>query len=199
LGQKWRHESGKDIGLDTICVDSGAHTEMVYRFCKPRFGKRVFAVKGSSQPGRPLVGRRPTTNNRYGVRLFLLGVDTAKDAIYQRLRITTPGPAYYHFPDWATDEYYRQVAAEKIVRKQVNGRWIRRYELPRGARNEALDCEVYALAALLLASVSREHIRPFGGAAPAPAPPPPAESLSQQRLKTMRQLPKKRTWIDGWK
>jgi len=200
LAQKWRHESGKPIGLNTVCIDSGAHTEMVYRFCKPRFGRRIFAVKGSSQPGRPLIGKRPMTNNRYAVRLFILGVDTAKDAIYQRLRIVTPGPAYYHFPTWTSDDYYKQITAEKVMRKQINGRWVRRYELPRGARNEALDCEVYALAALLLASVSRDRIRPLGAPAePPPAPAPPAEPFAQQRLKSLRQGPKKRGWIDGWK
>lgn len=201
LAQKWRHESGREIGLDTTCIDSGAHTEEVYRFCKARFGRRVYAVKGSSQPGRPLVSRRPNKNNRYNVRVFLLGVDTAKDAIYQRLRIVTDGAGCYHFPDTAEDDYYLQLAAEKVVRKQVNGRWIRRYELPRGARNEALDCEVYALAALLLASVPRERIRGLGApATPNPEEPEPEpESFTQKRLRTMRQLPKKRGWVDGWK
>lgn len=200
LAQRWKHESGAELAIDTTCVDSSAHTEMVYRFCKPRFGKRILAVKGYSQPGRPLVGRRPTVNNRYGVRLFMLGVDTAKDAIYQRLRIVTPGPGYYHFPTGTSKEYFTQLTAEKVVRKQVNGRWVRRYELPRGARNETLDCEVYALAALLLASVPRDRIRPPGakGAPPAPAD-EPTTSLAQERLKTMRRLPKKRGWADGWK
>ena len=55
----------------------------------------------------PLVGR-PSRNNRHKLRLYPLGVDTAKEVIYSRLRITEPGPGYYHFPLERDKEYFQQ-------------------------------------------------------------------------------------------
>jgi hypothetical protein len=66
-----------------------------------------------------------------------------------------------------------------------------------------LDCEVLALVALELASVRKEYLgqlaQRLGRQAPPPAPAAPAESLAQKRTRELRQGPKKRSWIDGWK
>jgi phage terminase large subunit GpA-like protein len=196
LARRWRREGGGELGIRLAGVDSGHHTEMVYRFCGPRY-PRVVALKGSSEPARPLVNRRPSVNNRYGIRLFFVGTDTAKDLLYARLRIATPGPGCMHFPIGLEPDYYRQLTAEKVVKRQVAGRWVRRYELPRGERNEALDCEVYALVAFVLANVpARELVR--GTPPPAPAPPPP-EGFAQQRLSQRLRPRRPRGWIDGWR
>ena len=40
LAQRWKHEAGPELGLDTTCIDSSAYTDAVYKFCKPRFGRR---------------------------------------------------------------------------------------------------------------------------------------------------------------
>lgn len=202
LARGFRHESGAMLRIDTVCIDSGAHTETVYGFCRPRYNRRVFAVKGLSQPGRPLVPRKPSRNNRHGVRLFLLGVDTAKDVIYQRLRIASEGPGYLHLPVGTSEEYVVQLTAERLVRKQVNGRWFRRYELPRGARNEALDCEVYALAALHLASVRRDKLGEVArrlGRPPDTPEPPPEETLAQRRRPRPPTKPSGAGWVGGWR
>ncbi|UCG88026.1 MAG: phage terminase large subunit family protein [Gemmatimonadota bacterium] len=49
--------------------------------------------------------------------------------------------------DGADAEYYAQLTSERVVIERVGGRWVRRYKQTR-ERNEALDCEVLALAAL---------------------------------------------------
>lgn len=174
-------ESGKSLRIAATGVDTGHHTDAVYAFVKPLYAQRVYAVKGSSTPGAPLLGRRPSVNNKARVRLFLIGTDAAKDVIYSRLKVSEPGPMYMHIPDWTTEDYFAQVTAEKVERVQINGRWRRRYTLPRGARNEALDCEVYALAALHLAPIRREQLGALAkgmgevpAAPPAPAPAPVA-------------------------
>ena len=71
---------------------------------RPHEGRRVFAIKGVGGEGRALVGR-PSKNNVGKVRLFPVGVDTAKELIYARLKIKEPGPGYCHFPAHYDDEY----------------------------------------------------------------------------------------------
>ena len=83
------------------------------------------------------------------IRLFPVGVDTAKEQIYGRLRIVDPGPGYCHFPMERDEEYFRQLTGEKIVTKYSQGRAKRTWIKTR-ARNEALDVRVYALGAFAL-------------------------------------------------
>ena len=113
------------------------------------------AIKGVGGEGRALVGR-PSKNNIGKVRLFPVGVDTAKELIYGRLKIIDPGPGYCHFLEGRDDEYFRQLTGEKIVTKYSQGRAKRAWVKTR-ARNEALDVRVYALAAftLLYTNVNR--------------------------------------------
>ncbi|HEX6924340.1 MAG TPA: terminase gpA endonuclease subunit, partial [Longimicrobiaceae bacterium] len=144
----WEHESGAEMRIQAMCIDSGGHhTENVYRYVKPRQPQRVWATKGMSQPGRPLVGR-PSRANKHGVKLLPIGTDTAKDAVFARLKVNVPGPLYMHFPDFLDDEYFAQLTAEKVVTRYHKGRPVRRYEKTR-PRNEALDLEVLCLAALV--------------------------------------------------
>src|SRR5204862_3409849 len=93
---------------------------------------------------------RPSIHNRYRVSLFVLCVDTGKDIVLSRLRVVTPGPGYVHLPDWIDEEYLAQLTAEKAVRKYVKGRGAVREWVKLRERNEALDLEVYSLAALYI-------------------------------------------------
>ncbi len=71
-------------------------------------------------------------------------------SIYRRLKIGTPGAGYLHFSrEFCDEEYFRQLTAEQLKRKQVRGYSIRYWEKAPGVRNEALDLEVYAYAAFL--------------------------------------------------
>lgn len=108
----------------------------------------VFAVKGINQMAKPLVGR-PSRNNRYKLRLYPIGTDTAKEVIYSRLRITEPGIGYFHFPLERDREYFLQLTAEKQVTRFTKG-VARREWIKTRSRNEVLDCTVYALAAFKL-------------------------------------------------
>jgi phage terminase large subunit GpA-like protein len=149
LARKWEHESGSEMIATATCVDSGGHhTQSVYKYCKAREGKRVFAIKGVGGDGRPLVGR-PSKNNIGKVNLFPIGVDTAKHLLFSRLRITEPGAGYCHFPFDRDDEYFKQLTAEKIATRYHKG-FARREFVKVRPRNEALDVRVYAMAALTL-------------------------------------------------
>ena len=149
LNETWAHPRGIEMPVRAACVDSGGHhTQAVYTFCKSREGRRIFAIKGVGGEGRALLGRA-TVNNIGKVKLFPVGVDSAKELIYARLKIADPGPGYCHFPARYDDEYFRQLTAEKIVTRFAKGFRKREWKKTR-PRNEALDCRVYALAAYAL-------------------------------------------------
>lgn len=152
------HESGISLNVAAACVDSGGHhTQAVYEFCRKRHLKRIYAIKGSSQPGKPVIGR-PSQDRKLKVTLFPVGTDTAKETIYSRLKITEPGIGYCHFPADRDAEYFKQLTAEKVVTKYNKGFPTRVWEKPSGRRNEALDCRVYALAALKILNPSLEAL-----------------------------------------
>ena len=147
LDQQFEREDGSILMVRSTCVDSGGHhTNSVYNFVRPREGKRVFAIKGVGGEGKPLVGK-PGRNNIGKIKLFPVGVDTAKDVLFSRMRIVEPGPGYMHFPLSRSDEYFRQLTAEKLVTRYHKG-FARREWVKIRPRNEALDVRVYAMAAL---------------------------------------------------
>lgn len=159
------HASGADVPVRAAAIDTGHHTHAVYAWVRERARRHsrgevtcmVIAIKGSSQPSRPIIGK-PTRQDinwkgqlvKKGVEVYAVGTDTAKSVIYARLKRVDPGPGYMHFPtdESLTEDYYLQLSAERAMVRYVNGFakkvWIKKA----GQRNEALDCEVYALAAL---------------------------------------------------
>ncbi len=156
------HESGATMTIGAMAVDYGYNSEMVSRFCTPRHAVKVYMVKGHSEPGKPIVPRKPTTKLKWGGRLYMIGADAAKDWIYGRLKLRNEGPGYVHFPlaDWCDEEYFKQLAAERATKTQVRGtgRWVKRYVCLPNQANEALDCFVYALAAFQLCGMRPEQL-----------------------------------------
>ena len=156
LTKTYDKADGSKLKIVSTCIDSGHHTNMVYQFCKTRYARRVFAIKGIGGEGKPIVGR-PSRNNIARVTLFPIGVDTAKELIYSRLRVKNLGAGYCHFPTKYSEEYFRQLTAEKIVTKYRRGFKKREWVLMR-PRNEALDCRVYALSAFTLLNADLNRI-----------------------------------------
>ena len=155
LQQKFVHSTQGEMIIRSACIDSGGHyTQQVYNYVRPRAGKRIFAIKGIGGEGKPIAGR-PTKNNIGKINLFPVGVDTAKELVYARLKIKDEGEGYCHFPTGRHEEYFRMLTAEKRVVKYFKGRPRREWVKIR-QRNEALDCRVYATAALSLLNVNTE-------------------------------------------
>lgn len=146
---EWHHEAGALVRIGPMVIDYGGHyADMVARYVKKTPG--VFAIRGAKDKGKPIWPAKPARVGKHKVKLYELGTDTAKDIILgSRIRIISPGPGYMHFPitSWCNEEYFAQLASEKKVPRMENGRWGRRW-VPTRDRNEALDLEVYALAAL---------------------------------------------------
>ncbi len=147
-------EDGRELRVACTFIDSGdgSMTDTVYQYTKPRERGRVFAIKGASTVGKPLVSQ-PTQNNRYRAHLFVLGVDAGKRLVRHRQTVQDIGPAFVHFPrgrdDGFTEEYFKQLTAEVFVRKFEKGKLTESWKKIR-ERNEALDCCVYATAAIEL-------------------------------------------------
>jgi phage terminase large subunit GpA-like protein len=152
---------GKDFRVQEAFIDSGYHTQMVYRFAKTNAGRRWFACKGDGGIYKPIVGKATWVDIKlpgYGgrVRMFPVGTNAAKDDIFSKLKITELGPGYCHFPARPEydDAYLRQLCSEKKVMRAHAGQTFYRYEkVSANARNEALDLRVYATAA-------RVHLNP---------------------------------------
>ena len=215
--QTWRHESGQKLRLDIVTIDSNYKSDHVYRYCRMHSDQRVYAVRGGSVYGVPLVGR-PTAKNPYGARLYTLCTSSGKDTVYARLKISppqpgAPAPGYMHMPAWIDRDYVEQLTAERPFPK-----WIPRqgsvieYRKLEGRRNEALDCEVYALAGLYILGLgfvrglkerARRYAQPVlgldapGGAAAAPAPEPAPEPPAPAPRASRR--PQRGGWVKGWR
>lgn len=157
LKRSWPHETQGEMAIRATCIDSGGHyTQQVYNYARINAGRRVFAIKGIGGEGKPIVGR-PSKNNIGKINLFPVGVDTAKELVYSRLKITDEGEGYCHFPSGRSPEYYMMLTAEKKVIRYHKGRPRREWVKIR-TRNEALDCRVYATAALGLLNVNLEVV-----------------------------------------
>jgi phage terminase large subunit GpA-like protein len=191
LRTEFTHKSGQRVPIACVAVDSGGHhSEQVYRFCRARLSRRVFAVRGGSERGKPLVGR-PSDHNRYRAKLFTLCVDTGKEIVYSRFRIGTLGPGYCHLPEWIDEEYIAQLTAEKAIRKWVKNRGTVREWVKIRERNEALDLEVYCLAALYILGQAVVKSLPERAAALAQSP---------SQVKPEPPTPRHHSggWMDGW-
>lgn len=166
LQQTFRRADGAMLKIICTCQDSGGHrANQVYKFCKARFNRRVFAIKGSNDSTAAYI-QKPTKNNREQAYLFTLGVDTGKSLLLQRLKVEEEGPGFCHFPKdekgkpysprGYSETYFKGLTSEKQVLTYKKGKayyqW-RLKDLGQHKRNEALDCRNYAAAAIEIAGV----------------------------------------------
>jgi phage terminase large subunit GpA-like protein len=196
LMREYRTMDGRTLRVAVTCVDSaGHHTEAVYRYCNKRLARRVFAIRGAAGP-KPIWPPRAGTSKKFQKsKVFTIGVDTAKDAIFARLKLTDPGPGYIHFPVTSDASgtfdlnYFQQLTCEYVKTKFIRGHAIREWHKPAGARNEPFDLLVYNIAALLARSVPWEILvrsapseppTPPDGSTPSQTPPPaPAKAIAR--------------------
>jgi phage terminase large subunit GpA-like protein len=157
LSEKWYREDGTELQIVRCMVDSGKWTDHVIRQTKTRTARGVYAIKGASTAGLPVIGKETRVGD-ISAPHFRLGVDTAKGIIMGRLAMEDPGPGFYHFtrhPDGNQgEEFFLGLTAEESHPvKMRNGFTKQEWSLRDGRRNEPLDCAVYALSGLY-------HLRP---------------------------------------
>lgn len=188
---------GRTIYVTAAGLDTGGHfTQQTYAFCKSNAGRRWFAVKGSSSVDAPLVTRRPR-QGLMRVKLFMVGTNAAKDTIDARLRIPEPGPGYCHFPNGRDEDYFTQLVAEVPRLKFVNGQTKRVWVKPKAdTRNEALDCRVYAMAALAILRPDLTRMHESHAAAAKEDDPAERTSSPQEASVPARRAPSAPTVVD---
>lgn len=125
LGRAYAHAGGSTLRITAMAVDAsdGVTTHFVRVFARKwAHSRRVIAVKGQAVAGKALIGRptKQDVNHRgqiikHGVELWPYGSDTAKGALYARLKIEEAGPGYVHLPSGLPDEVFDQLTAERRV------------------------------------------------------------------------------------
>jgi len=197
LMRTYRHESGIEMHIESMAIDTGGHkTQAVYNYCRTR-GPVVFAVKGASSEGKPVLSRpshqditRAGVVIKNGVALYTVGTEIAKGTIYSRLKITEPGPGYIHFPIGLQDEFYLQLTAEKLVTGYDNKGNRRQSWVKTRERNDILDCKVYSYAAAIKEGLSRRDWDKFD---PFATNDKPQKTPEKRQVTDIRTLPK---WFD---
>ena len=161
LNESFTTESGLELPIMQLAVDSGFATIEVYQWAR-RQGGRVLVIKGDSRAPSLIGSASPVevgpmgAKLKRGVRVWPVNSGMAKEELYRWLRQDRPTDedvakgipfpsGYCHFPRYS-EEYFKQITAEQLVTKIVKG--YRRHEWQKmRERNEALDCRVYARAA----------------------------------------------------
>lgn len=173
LMQTFTRADGAKLNIVCTCIDSGGHrSNQVYKFCKARFNRRVFAIRGSNDSAAAYI-QKPTKSNREQAYLFTLGVDTGKSLILQRLKIEEEGPGYCHFPKdeegktysprGYDERYFKGLTAERQVLVYKKGKPYFEWHIRDNSykRNEPLDCRDYAQAAMEIIELPLKKAEPM--------------------------------------
>jgi len=157
---------GFPIRVSAASIDSGDGNtnDAVYHYVRSRKGRgvRVMAIKGDQMLEKEIVStpKKVDLNNntkasRFGLQVFMVGTNRAKDLFSNRLKLTGLGAGRIHYYKTVRSDYFEQITSEvKAPHRTLRGKlaWQKRS----GIRNEALDCEVYALHA---SRVLRVHLK----------------------------------------
>nr|WP_310066785.1 terminase gpA endonuclease subunit [Sphingomonas sp. BE137] len=153
LRRIWYRADGRGFEVSAACQDSGGHhTDAVYGFAKARLSRKIWAIKGESartgfrNPVWPI--KRPTSRSKKSFRPVIIGVNAAKDFVRAALHRERPGPSYMHFNTDTDVNRFAQLTAERIEITGDGAHRMRKWVPIPGRANEALDCRVYAYAAL---------------------------------------------------
>lgn len=148
--RKWETEDGRTLVPRVSCVDARFLTQRVLEYCTPKFSQRVYAVMGEEGKGAiwPRVVSHSGRNKNKGM-FYPVHVDTAKNDLYEHLRVKAPGPKRIHIPDRLVDpdgpfpDFLQQMCNER--RTRVKERWVWK-KMASHLRNEVWDTFVYCLA-----------------------------------------------------
>jgi len=196
LSRKRETDDGRSLLIEATAIDSGGHfTQQVYGYAARRKSRRIWAIKGAGGFGRLIWPKSAGRAGKTSAQVFIVGVDTAKDVLFGRLkRVHQPGAGYIHFPVSVDEVYFDQLTAETLIYRMVQGRRVRSYK-PRssGSRTEALDCLVYAYAAFI------------GRHGPMVLPNRKVEPVTEKEVTVQPQKPLRRPapirggWMNGWR
>lgn len=163
LNRTFKVSNGASVRIRAASIDSsdGQTSDAVYTFVRKRLVRGYMAIKGSSEiSGEKEIFTTPKISvdldgkqkaYKYGLRPFIVGTSRAKDLILGveanggRIKLTGRGPGRVHWYKGVRSDYWEQITSE--VKVPSANRQKRVWQKKSGVRNEALDCEVYALHA----------------------------------------------------
>ena len=186
-------ENGRKLNIAATCIDSGHMTDQVYAYTRGKNQRRIFAIKGASQAGKPIVSK-PTFVGRRKTALFVVGGDTAKEFIHARLKDDKTN--LIHFPNTLDDEYFKQLTAERRVPKIYKGKTTLVWKQTR-KRNEALDNFCYALAAAYILQPDFERLARLEPQQQKKQNIQQKPSIMQERRRLYRRKPT--NFVNSWK
>lgn len=172
LDEEVRREDGVKLRITRCGVDTGGGiTAAVYAQLRRLRDPRILPIKGVDKSGATSPVTGPTVvdvtesgrKTRGGLKIWLVDVSTFKSEIYQRLWLKYEGdkypPGWVHLPRWLGAEPVKQLVAEQLVTVRDKRGFTRQEWQKLRERNEALDCAVYARAALWLQGADKRGER----------------------------------------
>lgn len=158
--RRWRHEGGALLKIRSMCIDSGDDPDPVYAFTKPRLADYVFATKGGADPTADVLPKKPT-RTKIKSRLYVIGTQNIKKRLYRRAGMIVPDPytldagaGFMHWNERGDAVYWWEFFSQRLEQRKVRDKLVWMWVKKSGWRDEKLDCEVYAYAALQLGPVS---------------------------------------------
>jgi phage terminase large subunit GpA-like protein len=175
LGRTWEHEEGRRLGLQRLAIDTGGFTSKVYEWARTQDRSMILPVKGMPAYDRLVPVSGPTRIEvmpngerlKRGINLWTVSVSYFKKELYKHLNLLKPTdeqlaqglryPAgFVHLPNSVPDEWVKQLVSEQqVIVRNRRGFAVRTEWRQLRARNEAIDCRVYARAAVWLAGADR--------------------------------------------
>ena len=167
LDKPVNREGGGSLRVLRCGVDTGYNTAAVYAQLRRLHDSRILPLKGADRIGATVPITGPTSVDvtergakvRGGLKLWTLSASQLKGELYRRLWLSRSDEGFpagwVHLPKWLPVEAFKQLVAEQLVTvKDKHGRHRQEWR-PLRERNEALDCAVYARAALWIAGADR--------------------------------------------
>ena len=168
LLSKYKNENGIEMKIESAAIDTGGHyTQETYQYVRERRQFGLIGIKGASQKDKPILGKPKWVDINFagkalkkGVELFLVGTDTVKTTLHNKLNDAEIGQGYIHFYPKTSIDYFEELTAERQILKYKNGYQDRVWVKKSNARNEALDEMVYSYASFqrLLQKYDRKTI-----------------------------------------
>jgi len=146
-------EDGRELKIFRCFIDMAGHkTDEVKKFVSNN-SEKFTMLKGDSKEvkdndSRPLATLKMPQKGT--IPIMWVATTKGKDIVFERLSLKKEEYGYMHYNMSFDEEWFKQLTAEKVVFKENKKGYIERTYIKRRERNEALDLEVYQLAAIKL-------------------------------------------------